>query len=85
MIRLVPRGALAALILAVAAALVGPALAQDEAAQSKPQPGDIFDAGETEAIRAMIREGYPPEMIHYYRGGMQAWKILGLTTVPGGF
>lgn len=56
MIRLVPRGALAALILAVAAALAGPALAQDEAAQSKPQPGDIFDAGETEAIRAMIRE-----------------------------
>ena len=37
------------------------------------------------AIRAMIREGYPPEKIHYYRGGMQAWKILGLTTVPGGF
>lgn len=37
------------------------------------------------AIRAMIREGYPPERIFYYRGGMQAWKILGLTTVPGGF
>jgi rhodanese-related sulfurtransferase len=37
------------------------------------------------AIRAMIREGFPPERIFYYRGGMQAWKILGLTTVPGGF
>lgn len=37
------------------------------------------------AIRAMIREGYPPERIFYYRGGMQAWKILGLTTVEGGF
>jgi rhodanese-related sulfurtransferase len=37
------------------------------------------------AIRAMIREGYPRERIHYYRGGLQAWKILGLTTVPGGF
>ena len=37
------------------------------------------------AIRAMIREGYPAERIFYYRGGMQAWKILGLTTVPGGF
>ena len=37
------------------------------------------------AIGAMIREGYPPDHIFYYRGGMQAWKILGLTTVPGGF
>ena len=37
------------------------------------------------AIRAMIREGYPADHLFYYRGGMQAWKILGLTTVPGGF
>ena len=35
-------------------------------------------------IRAMLREGYPAERIFYYRGGMQAWKILGLTTVEGG-
>lgn len=35
------------------------------------------------AIRAMLREGYPAERIFYYRGGMQAWKILGLTTVGG--
>lgn len=37
------------------------------------------------AIRAMIREGYPAEKISYYRGGMQAWLMLGLTTVEGGF
>ncbi|PWJ84674.1 rhodanese-related sulfurtransferase [Pseudaminobacter salicylatoxidans] len=36
------------------------------------------------AIRAMIREGYPSDRIFYYRGGMQSWKILGLTTVQGG-
>jgi len=36
------------------------------------------------AIRAMLRETYPAERIFYYRGGMQAWKILGLTTVEGG-
>ncbi|MEP3439782.1 MAG: rhodanese-like domain-containing protein [Hoeflea sp.] len=36
------------------------------------------------AIRAMLREGYPAERIFYYRGGMQSWKILGLTTVEGG-
>jgi len=37
------------------------------------------------AIRAMVREGYPAERILYYRGGMQAWKSLGLTTVAGEF
>lgn len=36
------------------------------------------------AIRAMLRETYPAGRIFYYRGGMQAWKILGLTTVEGG-
>lgn len=35
------------------------------------------------AIRAMLRETYPASRIFYYRGGMQAWKILGLTTVEG--
>lgn len=36
------------------------------------------------AIRAMIREGYPADRIFYYRGGMQSWKLLGLTTIEGG-
>lgn len=31
------------------------------------------------AARRMIEAGYPPEMIHYYRGGMQVWRMLGLT------
>lgn len=35
------------------------------------------------AIKAMLREGYPPEKIRYYRGGMQAWHSLGLTVVEG--
>lgn len=35
------------------------------------------------AIRAMVREGYPPEKINYYRGGMQSWKILGFNTMEG--
>lgn len=33
------------------------------------------------AIRALIDLGYPSEKIHYYRGGMQAWEVLGLTTI----
>lgn len=33
------------------------------------------------AIAGLIGAGYPPEKLHYYRGGMQAWKSFGLTTV----
>jgi len=33
------------------------------------------------AIRGMLALGYPASKIFYYRGGMQAWKSLGLTTV----
>lgn len=37
------------------------------------------------AIRRMIEAGYPAERIRYYRGGMQVWRMLGLTvTVPAG-
>ena len=35
------------------------------------------------AARRMIEAGYPAEKIHYYRGGMQAWRLLGLTVVAG--
>lgn len=33
------------------------------------------------AIRALLKHGYPPEKLFYYRGGMQLWQILGLTTI----
>lgn len=33
------------------------------------------------AIRALIGMGYPTEKLYYYRGGMQMWQSLGLTTV----
>ena len=33
------------------------------------------------AIRALLKQGYPPERIHWYRGGMQLWQLFGLTTV----
>ncbi len=32
-------------------------------------------------IRKLLRLGYPPHKLKYYRGGMQAWESLGLTTV----
>lgn len=31
------------------------------------------------AIRAMIDAGYPADRIHWYRGGMQVWRLLGFT------
>lgn len=31
------------------------------------------------AAKRMIEAGYPAELIHYYRGGMQVWRMLGLS------
>ena len=33
------------------------------------------------AIKGLIKLGYPPEKLFYYRGGMQNWQIGGFTTV----
>jgi len=35
-------------------------------------------------IQTLLRYGFPAQKIKWYRGGMQDWEILGLTTVPGG-
>lgn len=34
------------------------------------------------SIKALRQYGYPAHRIKWYRGGMQAWETLGLTTVP---
>ena len=34
-------------------------------------------------ILNLLKFGYPAHQIKWYRGGMQDWEILGLTTVPG--
>ncbi len=46
----------------------------------------IFDAGPAtldapSLIADLLSAGYPPEKIAYYRGGMQVWSTLGLSTV----
>lgn len=33
-------------------------------------------------IKQLLALGYPPHKLKWYRGGIQAWKALGLTTVP---
>ena len=35
-------------------------------------------------IRSLLALGYPADKIKWYRGGMQAWQSLGLTTVKPG-
>jgi rhodanese-related sulfurtransferase len=46
----------------------------------------IFDNGPwcQQGVRAMknlVEQGFPKAKIKYYRGGMQYWQILGLTTI----
>jgi len=53
---------------------------------SKAQKLMIFDNGPwcQQGVRAMknlVHLGYPKSKIQYYRGGMQYWQILGLTTI----
>ncbi len=33
------------------------------------------------AIRGLLEHGFPADKIHYYRGGMQMWQIMGLPTI----
>ena len=33
------------------------------------------------AIKGLLSLGYPAEKLYYYRGGMQMWQSLGLTTI----
>lgn len=33
------------------------------------------------AIKNLLSLGYPPQKLQYYRGGMQLWQLMGLTTV----
>lgn len=34
-------------------------------------------------IMTLLKFGYPAHKIKWYRGGMQDWEVLGLTTIPG--
>ncbi len=36
-------------------------------------------------IRTLLRAGYPPEKLKWYRGGMQDWAVAGLTIVKPSF
>jgi len=40
----------------------------------------IWDPQATKEIKSLLSLGFPDEKILYYRGGMQDWYLLGLTT-----
>lgn len=42
--------------------------------------GGVWSNDAPTAIKNLIEAGYPAEKIRYYRGGMQAWLHLGLST-----
>jgi rhodanese-related sulfurtransferase len=63
-------------------------------AEKEGEQWDFFDAKElvlwcngpwcgqsSEAIRDLLELGYPAEKIRYFRGGMQAWQMLGFNII----
>jgi rhodanese-related sulfurtransferase len=38
-----------------------------------------WDKQAPSAIKNLLDMGYPPDKLKYYRGGLQAWNLLGLT------
>jgi rhodanese-related sulfurtransferase len=41
----------------------------------------VWCASSVKFIKNMIAKGYPKDKLYYYRGGLQSWRLLGLTTV----
>jgi hypothetical protein len=41
----------------------------------------LWCAQSSNAVHALLRVHYPPEKLKWYRGGMQAWVSVGLSTV----
>ncbi|MCF2905834.1 rhodanese-like domain-containing protein [Octadecabacter sp. CECT 8868] len=42
--------------------------------------GGVWSSDARTAVSNLIESGYPPEKLFYYRGGLQAWMHVGLTT-----
>ncbi len=41
----------------------------------------LWDQQSHRLIKGLLKFGFPPDKILYYRSGFQGWKFLGLTTV----
>jgi rhodanese-related sulfurtransferase len=41
----------------------------------------VWSDDSARAVRALLTLGFPADKLKYYRGGLQAWRLQGLTTV----
>ena len=44
---------------------------------------DIADIADTTLLKHLIKLGYPPQKIKWYRGGMHDWLTLSMTSTRG--
>jgi rhodanese-related sulfurtransferase len=68
------------ILLALGAVAVGDTLTFDAAFDLVLFCNGPWSDQSVRAVQNLLAAGYPPEKISYYRGGLQDWLILGLTT-----
>ena len=69
------------ILLALGARADGEDLNFDSALTLMIYAGGPWDSAGKDVIDHLLSAGYPPEKLLFYRGGMQSWSLLGLTTV----
>ena len=60
--------------------LEGDAIDFSDAMELAFYSGGVWSAEASTAIRNLLDAGYPSEKLYFYRGGMQAWVHVGLST-----
>lgn len=69
------------ILIALGAVPVGDGLDFAEAFDLMLMSGGNWSNDSVQALRHLLDAGYPPSKLFYYRGGLQAWQMLGLSTV----
>ncbi len=70
------------ILIALGATAVGDGLDFTNAFDLMLMSGGPWAEDSVQAVRHLLDAGYPPAKLFYYRGGLQAWQLLGLSTVP---
>ena len=68
------------ILIALGARPAGDALDFTDAMTLMVYAGGSWDSAGKAGVEHLLSAGYPPEKLLFYRGGMQAWSLLGLTT-----
>lgn len=67
------------ILLALGATASGDVLNFENAMTLMIYAGGSWDSAGKAGVEHLLDAGYPPEKLLFYRGGMQAWSLLGLT------